>query len=403
MDKGLDRQALAQRNRRVARALHRTTFKQRIRRAALVDLGRLPIPNARRADPNRILLIRPDALGDVLLTTPAIRALRAALPHAQIHALAGPWSADVLSAYDEIDMVLTLPFPGFSRARPGQPPAYRLLLDAAQTLRDIGYGSAVIFRPDHWWGGLLAKFAGIPERIGYRLPDVKPFLTHGQEYLYTHSVTASLRLVERWTGPIAPADADYRFPVDSIDRDELDELLETADIGPRQPLVVIHPGAGTTVKRWTEEQWSSVGDALAGQLDATVVLTGTEREQPLIQEIAVRLSVPFYPLAGDTSVRQLAALYQRAKIVLGPDSGPLHLAAAVGTPTVTLFGPADPVEFGPWGPRDRHLVLTSTIGCRPCRILNWDHDDLMNHPCVRDITVAQVLYAARRVMQPALR
>jgi ADP-heptose:LPS heptosyltransferase len=104
-------------------------------------------------------------------------------------------------------------------------------------------------------------------------------------------------------------------------------------------------------------------------------------------------------MVGDASIGQLAALYKRCAAVLGPDSGPLHLAAAVGTATVTLFGPADPVEFGPWGPAERHLVLTSTIGCRPCRVIDWGTDDPANHPCIRDITVDRVLEAARRLVQ----
>jgi ADP-heptose:LPS heptosyltransferase len=104
-------------------------------------------------------------------------------------------------------------------------------------------------------------------------------------------------------------------------------------------------------------------------------------------------------MVGDTRVGQLAALFARARVVLGPDSGPLHLAAAVGAPTVTLFGPADPAEFGPWGSRQKHFVLTSDIGCRPCRVLDWGDDDPAFHPCVRDINAAQVLDAARRAAQ----
>jgi heptosyltransferase-2/heptosyltransferase-3 len=85
-------------------------------------------------------------------------------------------------------------------------------------------------------------------------------------------------------------------------------------------------------------------------------------------------------------------------VVLGPDNGPLHLAAAVATPTVALFGPADPDEFRPWGPVERHAVLASSIACRPCRVLDWSGDDPANHPCMSDISVGAVLEAARRVV-----
>ena len=95
----------------------------------------------------------------------------------------------------------------------------------------------------------------------------------------------------------------------------------------------------------------------------------------------------------------LISVISRSLVVLGSDSGPMHLAAAVGTPTVTLFGPADPIEFAPWGHRRNHAILTSPIGCQPCRILDWHDDNLEYHPCVRDITIGQVLDESRRVIQ----
>src|SRR5690606_23855887 len=128
--------------------------------------------------------------------------------------------------------------------------------------------------------------------------------------------------------------------------------------------------------------------------DAAVILTGGDHELPQAQRIAARMRQPACVTAGDTQIGTLAALFERALVVLGPDSGPLHLASACGAPTVTLFGPADPVEFGTWGPPDRHFVLTSSIGCRPCRVLDWGDDDPAYHPCVREISVGRVLDAA---------
>ena len=122
-----------------------------------------------------------------------------------------------------------------------------------------------------------------------------------------------------------------------------------------------------------------------------------DHELPLVWRIVERMKESPCIMVGDTQVSQLAALYERALVVVGPDSGPLHLAAAVGAPTVTLFGPADPVEFGPWGAPNKHIVLASPIGCRPCRVLNWGGDNPEFHPCMRDITTGQVLEAVRRV------
>lgn len=391
------RDALANRNRLLANAFHALPLKHRLRRAALFDIARLPLPASRFTSMNRLLLIRPDHLGDVLLTTPAIRALRAARPYMEIHALVGPWSADVLSNYPELDFVLTLPFPGFSREpKSDWRSPYEMAIRSAAQLRRIGYGSAVILRPDHWWGALVAKLAGIPLRIGYDLPDVAPLLTQKLPHEHRHVVTQSLRLVEHWTGEVSPDDAPYTFAVIDSDRAYIRSYLAEWDIMPEQPIIAIHPGSGTWVKHWDEQKWASVADILSGQLDAIVVFTGGDHEMALVQRIVEMMRERACVMVGDTRVGQLAALFERAKVVLGPDSGPLHLAVAVGAPTVTLFGPADPAEFGPWGNPPKHFVLTSDIACRPCRVLDWGMDDPKNHPCVREITVARVLDAARR-------
>ncbi len=393
----MDREALVLRNRAMAAAFHSMPTKHHIRRLALQAIGSLPLPQQKPQDQERILLIRPDHVGDVLLTTPAIHALRRARPHAEIHALVGSWSTDVIANFDEIDYVLTLPFPGFTRqSKLNWRSPYELLIESARHLRRIGYTSAIIFRPDHWWGAFLAHAAGIPQRIGYDLPDVAPFLTHAIPHQLQHAVLQSARLVEGLIGNIPDESLILRYPVAEADRSWVDGYL--SEWGVKGRLFAIHPGAGAVIKRWDEAKWASVADTLCEQLDATVVFTGGDHELALVQQIISQMRQRACVMVGDTRIGSLAALYERALVVLGADSGPLHLAAAVGTPTVTLFGPADPVEFRQWGPADKHIVLTSNIGCRPCRILDWGGDDPANHPCVREIAVGSVLEAARRVV-----
>jgi lipopolysaccharide heptosyltransferase II len=394
----LDREALVFRNRSMAAAFHSVPLKHLVRRTGLSLLAEIPRLPARRPERLRILLVRPDHLGDVLLTTPAIHALRQTLPHAELHALVGPWSARVAASYPEIDTVLTVPFPGFSREpKENWQSPYQLAFNTARRLRRIAYHAAIIFRPDHWWGALVTHLASIPERIGYDLPDTAPFLTSAVTRRHEHVVMQNLRLVEHWTGELAGENAQYQFPFDDTDRAYVDGYLEEWGILPAEHVFCIHPGSGTWVKQWPEANWSIVADTLAEQLDARVVFTGSEHELPMILRMTQAMSHPACVMAGETQIGQLAALYARSRVVLGPDSGPLHLAAAVATPTVTLYGPADPIEFGPWGARDKHQILASNIGCRPCRVLDWADDDPENHPCMRDITVAQVLTAAREV------
>jgi heptosyltransferase-2/heptosyltransferase-3 len=397
----IERDLLVMRNQQMAKAFHAAPFKHQVRRELLRILARLPIAPSREvsAQPERFLIIRPDHLGDALLTTPAIQALRRSAPRAEIHALVGDWAASVMAPFPDIDLVLTLPFPGFTRQRASSSPTspYLLAWRAARHLRRLRYNAALICRPDHWWGALVAFLAGIPRRIGSDHPDVVPFLTDSVQRQHEHAVMQSARLVERLTNAaLRPDDLPLTFPVDADDRAWVDGYLDEWGLNPREPIFAVHPGSGTWVKQWDEAEWAVVADTLADEWEATPVFTGSESELTLIRRIAGRMRTTPCIMAGDTRVGTLAALYERARVVLGPDSGPLHLAAAVGVPTVALFGPADPVEFATWGRRSRHIVLYSGIACRPCRVLDWSGDDPRFHPCVREITTARVLEAARR-------
>lgn len=397
----MDRDALVRRNRAMTEAMHQTAMRHRVRRWGLRALSLLPADTlAAPADRARILLIRPDHLGDVLLATPAMRVLRAARPSAELHALVGPWSGDVLESCEALDRVLTLPFPGFSRTpNANLRSPYQLAWITSRRLRRIRYSAAVVLRPDHWWGALVAWMAGIPIRAGYILPDVRPFLTHALPWSLEHAVIQNVRLIELLThAPSEEAALKLIYAVSPEDRAWANSYLSEAGVLAGERLLVIHAGAGAPLKHWEPARWALVADRLARQAGARIALTGGEAELQLTRAIAQQMQEKPLMLAGETRIGTLAAVLERAALVLGPDSGPLHLAAAVGTPTVALFGPADPIEFRPWGPEAQHIVLTSDIGCRPCRILDWHGDSFQNHPCVRDISVERVVDAAHRAL-----
>jgi lipopolysaccharide heptosyltransferase II len=401
----LDRAQIAERNRRLASFQHRLSWRERIRRDLLHMTSLIPLARDPRPQKGTFLLIRPDHLGDMLLTMPAITELKKAQPSAKIYALVGEWSAPVVEAYPEVDHVLTIPFPGFTRRAKmgwvGTP--YVQAVQWSRMLRKLHIETAVILRPDHWWGAMLAWMAGIPFRMGYDFPDVKPFLTDTlvapvrspfKAEKREHAVVQSLRLIHQWTGDVNVEQLKLTFPILPSDREYIADRLANAEVPPSKKIVAIHPGAGTQFKRWLPENWAVVADRIAERLDVTIVFTGSDQEYPEIAKIIEKMRYRSVSLAGDTNVGQLVALYSRAEVVLGPDSGPLHLAVASGAPTVHLYGPADPAMFGPWGDPARHIVLTSGIACHPCNILAWPGDKPEMHPCIRDITPRQVLDAA---------
>ncbi len=356
----------------------------------------------------RLLLIRPDHLGDLLFCTPALRQLRQTQPQAHLTALVGPWGEPVLAHNPCLDQILSLDFAGFSRRpkpSPWQP--YSLLRHQAQRLRGR-FDAAYVLRFDHWWGALLAALAGIPRRVGYAVPEVAPFLTHPHPYRPgRHEVIQNLALVSDLASPAThptplrsgdwrhaprntPPPLEFR-PGDAALHWSQEHFGNTAPIA-------IHPGAGAPVKLWRPAGWAAVADALTRASGAPIILTGSVSERALCQAVAEKMSRPAHTLAGQTDLDQLAALFGRCRLVLGPDSGPLHLATAVGTPTVGLYGPADPALFGPWGPPARHRALTSAWPCVPCGRLDYPPDQVANHPCVRAIDEQQVIAAAQEIL-----
>lgn len=394
----LDKETLARRNLNKARTLHQPSALHSIRDLLLSRLAKMPIP-PQRAISNRALVIRPDHLGDALLMGPALQFIKRMRPQTEIHVICGAWAAEILAQFDEVDVVLTLDFPGFQRQRSSPTRnAYLLALDSARMLRRIGYDSALIMRPDHWWGAMLAFLAGIRERIGYDNANVAPFLTGGLPQQQEHAVLQNLRLIEFWLGAAHGRDIELTLAVDPIAAATVEQLLRDRGIDIEQPVICIHPGSGMPSKLWQPDKWAEAADQIARLRKATIIFTGSSGEAALIADIAGMMKTKAYSVAGETNAAQLAALYQRACAVLGADSGAMHVAAAARSPTVTLFGPADPIEFAPWGDPRKHATITSQIACRPCRILDWGDDPLAYHPCVRDISVSQVLEATQRVL-----
>jgi ADP-heptose:LPS heptosyltransferase len=366
----------------------------------------------------RILLIRPDHLGDLVLTTPVLHALKRCLPGAHISMAVGPWSSEIVARHPDLDRLLVIPFPGYSRA-PQKPLApYLLLFNTARQIRPGSYDLGINLRPDFWWGAALLYLAGVPRRAGYRLHPGAPFLSHALPFTTQEAATVSnLRLAslglqtldgEPMPEPFSPESYPLEFRPSVEEQQQVSERLRLAGIDDNATLVVIHPGTGAPVKLWRSEGWARIADQLGVCLTisppARIILTGSKSEEPLLEDIARRMQQAQEPLLlTSLTVGQLAALLGRALLVLGVDSGPLHIAVAQGTPTLQLFGPTDQRVFGPWGSLERHRVLASTARCAscpaiPCNRLDFTTEELPAHPCVRVLTEQAVMEAIKPLL-----
>jgi ADP-heptose:LPS heptosyltransferase len=318
--------------------------------------------------PRRVLLIRPDHVGDVVLTSPAVALLRASLPETQLTYLVGPWSLEAARHGPSVQAVRVLAFPGFTRRpNPNLLAPYALLLREAARLRKARFDAAVVFRPDHWWGALLALVAGIPVRIGSDVPETRPLLTHAlQSPPGTHATERALATARLALGAFNVDAAGVAFsPVFTLS----DASTEHCSGLEPQRTIAIHPSAGAPLKSWPISSWAHVVDALAGR-GLQVVLTGAPDDRPLLAAITAKASGSATILAGQ-SLAATAAVYARCALLVSVDSGAAHLAAAVGTPTVRLYGPAPPDVFGPWPTRpDQQVLLTDALACAPCGALD---------------------------------
>lgn len=368
-----------------------------VARALARAIGRsLPSPVTPPAPRREILLIQPDHLGDGILALPALWWLRRSVPSLRLTLAIGPWNVPLFSTVRGYDSLLVLAFPGFTRQGPRTPLApYRLLLHEAARLRRRSPLAAVILRDDHWWGAWLCELAGIPLRIGADHPHVRPFLTHPVSLHSTHVAARNIELVsallsllgaDREVAEISPTRFPLVWPIDERAQEHLDCILQ--DHAVTQPFVVVHPGSGATAKCWPADRWTIVIDALA-ERGMHVVLTGSASERPELEAIARSTGARVTVLAGILSLPMLAELLRCAQLVIGPDTGPLHLAVAVGTPSVHLFGPTHPARFGPWGPSDRHRVIRSPLVCSRCGDIGPDRS--LGLGCMIALTPQQVI------------
>ncbi len=380
--------------------------RQRLRLTLLQSFGTLSAPWYSRRSSSlperpRILLIRPDHIGDLLFVTPALRMLRQSIPDAHLTCMVGPWGKAVLENNPHVDEFMECEFPGFSRKPKGAAwTPYRALHAWAARLGSQQYDLAIVLRFDHWWGALLAYLARIPRRVGYDMPEVRPFLTQAVPYVsLRHEVLQNCTLVGHALRQTADFDLALQYVVSKQDEEHITEFLGASGVTAGRPLVAIHPGAGAEVKLWRPQGWAEVADQLVARWNAQIVLTGGRDELDLAWSVYAHMRSEPLVAAGQTSLGQLAALFQRCQLVMGPDCGPLHLAVAVGTPTLHLYGPVDPLKFGPWGPPGQHVVLTSGRACIPCNRLDYTGEELAEHACVLEIPVQSVAGAAHRLLE----
>ncbi len=348
-------------------------------------------------DPSRILIILPNWVGDLVLATPALRALRERFPAARLTGVAKEHIAEVLSGGDWLDDLVFWPAGG------SRPMRRQGFLGLAGDLRDERFDVALLLT-NSFRSALLARLAGIPRRIGYD--------REGRGLLLTDKL-----LPHKFDGKYVPtpmiryynAIARYLGCRDVPERPELfttpeqDAIaaaaVEAAGAGAGQPLVVINPGASFgPAKCWLPERFAEVGDRLIRECRAAVFIACGPKEVDVARQVAGRMSEKVTVL-DDPVMRlgPLKALVRRANLLITNDTGPRHFANAFGTPVVTVFGPTDPEWTRTDAPNERSLMVP--VDCGPCmkRVCPLDHRCMIRISGDKVFEVARSLLEGRSV------
>ena len=349
-----------------------------------------------------VLVLRLDRIGDVLMSLPALHDLREALPRARIRLAVGRWSEDLARGFP-VDEVLVWSAPWVGRPAEGAL-SMAALIERARALRRDRIDMAVDLQGD-LRASLLLWLAGAKRRVGYANTGGDYLLTDVVPLDETVSwVEQSRRAVSLATGrPFSPRHVD---PLTAEDRAFAEAFLAAEGLVHRRPLVGLHPSGGRLLKQWPVGRWKEVAARLQSEHGATVLVTGSSSDRPLALELARELPHAPVDLTGRLDVRQTLAVIARLHLYLSPDTGPMHMACAVGTPSVSVFGPSDSVRYFTGGAFDghpeRHLVVRHELWCAPCNLIRKPpaECDTMEPPeCLRGVGVDEVYACASQLLR----
>ena len=351
----------------------------------------------------RILAIRLDNLGDVLVTTPAIHAIKTSLPFVELSLLTSPVGAQVARLNPDIDEVIVYESPWMD-------PWQRLPQNSKREQRMIAmikerqFDGAIIFTSYHQSSlpaAYLCYLADIPLRLAASIDGPGSLLTtrHKHPERMMHEVERGLDLVNAVGFSTNALDLVLKVPIKA--RESIYEFLSGQNVDALRPLVVIHPGCSMPARTYPFDMYSQVLDLVIERLGATIVVTGTQDEQALVEQVLDKVQEhnrkEILACAGTLPFPDFCALIEAADLIITNNTGPMHIAAASKTPVVALFALTNPPEqWGPW--RVPHKQLYHDVSCRICykRICPY------NHECLRLVTPDLVADAAEALLMETI-
>ena len=345
--------------------------------------------------PRSILLVKLSAIGDVVHTLPLLEVLRKNFPEARIDWLVEEEASPMIEGHKDIDHVIVSFRKSWQKKLLSPKGGPAVVSEVKRFLRDLRSHEYDLVIDLHGLlkSGLLTGLARGQRKIGFTggkegsilfLTD-RPYPFDYNRHALDRYLQAAEYLgceINSWKGEI---------PLQSEDRDRIDRLL--ADhFSPDDTLIAMNPMARWVTKLWDEQRFSLLAQRLREELSCIVLFTGGPSDHPVIERIVGSLNPPPLNLAGKTTLRELAYLYTRCRLVVTTDTGPMHIAAAMGVPVVALFGPTAPWRTGPYG--KGHTVLQEKLECSPCFRKTCSH-----LTCMKSITVEEVFDTVKKLVE----
>jgi len=331
-----------------------------------------------------VLIVNVNWLGDVIFSSPVFKAIKENHPKAHVACLAVPRVKEILESIAGIDEVIIYDEEGRHRS----PWAKWGLI---RTLRQKKF-DAVFLLHGSFTRALLVFLAKIPQRVGYDTKSRGQFLTHRvlPPMGDFHRSDYYLNVIESF---VKVSDRSCALEVSVQAGQEVDQILKSHGVESGEPFVVANLGGNWDLKRWSQQNFVQLIDRLCKEEKIKTIIPGSSEDHAWAQSVAGS-NPQVVILAGKTNLKQLIALMKRAKLVVSADSGPLHIASAVGTPTIGLFGPTRPEVTGPRG-KGKTTLLQKNVGCNraPCYYL-----ECPDNVCMKAITVDEVLATIKRIL-----
>lgn len=337
----------------------------------------------------KILIVRMDKIGDLVLSTPVIKAVRDAYPDSHITLLVRPYARQIVEGNPYLNEVMT-----YDKATDGKGLLKDILF--AMKLRKKKFELALVLHPKNRTH-IMVFLAGIPERIGYNKKLgwlLTKKIPHIKQYGLKHEIDYTLDLV-RYIG-IDPKNRALYVPINKISEQKIKGIFAKNGILENNKVITIHPGSSCPSKRWNFKHFAKVADRLAESRSAKIVIIAGPSDKVLGDRMSGSMKAPHLNLSGKTTVADLASILKRSALFISNDSGPVHIACATGTPTISIFGRNDrglsPERWKPIGEHD--LALHKDIGCEIC----LSHNCKKGFACLEAITEDEVVSAAKRML-----